>query len=212
MSAIEFLKQTWFLLARKGSQIEGLLKQLDNFDQDIIIGNTVSDRQENTIVNEGIGDQEFTAGISDNVLKTNENTVNVKTLERCFNERIDREMSDIVDTVEDRIQSAILTAIDSTVARKIEIAISSIKASSGRDATSVTANLERGEHIGITDPFENVSERNNTLHAVSTNDETRSNIPDEVIELSVPGTHFDRQPGTHHKHLHTWSSDYVFLI
>ena len=29
--------------------------------------------------------------------------MDVKTLERCFNERVDREMNIIVDTVEDRI-------------------------------------------------------------------------------------------------------------
>ena len=34
-----------------------LLSQLDDFDQGVIIGNTVSDRQENTIVNENTGDQ-----------------------------------------------------------------------------------------------------------------------------------------------------------
>ena len=107
-------------------------------------------------------------------------------------------MGNIVDTVEDRIQNATLTAIDSIIAPKIELAIRSMNASSRRDATSVTANSERGEHIGITAPFENVSERNNTLHVVSTNDETRNNIPGEVSELSVQGTHFDRQPHTHH--------------
>ena len=83
---------------------------------------------------------------------TNENTVNVKTLERCFNERIDREMSNIVDSGEDRIQNAILTAIDSVVAPKIELAIRAIRSvnsSSGRDTTSGAANSERGEHIGL---------------------------------------------------------------
>ena len=45
----------------------------------------------------------------------NESTVNVKTLERCFNQRIDREMSNIVDTVEDKIQNAILTAIGNII-------------------------------------------------------------------------------------------------
>ena len=30
------------------------------------------------------------------------------------------------------------------------------------------------------------------------NDETRNNIPDEVSELSLPETHFDRQSHTHH--------------
>ena len=46
--------------------------------------------------------------------------------------------------------------------------------------------------------FENVSKRNNTLHVFNTNDETQIDIPDEVSELSVPGTHYDRQPHTHH--------------
>ena len=82
-----------------------LLSRLDHFDQDIIIGNTASERQEKIIVNEGTNDRDFTVGTSSNTLATNENTVNVKTFERCFNERVDREMSNIVDTVEDRIQS-----------------------------------------------------------------------------------------------------------
>ena len=59
----------------------------------------------------------------------------------CFNEKIDRETSNVVATVEDRIQNAILTAIDSIVAPQIELAIRSINASSGRDVTSVTQNL-----------------------------------------------------------------------
>ena len=120
------------------------------------------------------------------------------TLERCFNERIDREMSNIVDTVEHRIQNAILTAIENIVAPKIELAIRSINASSGRDVTSVTANSERGERVGINASFENASENNNTLRVPNVNDETRLNIPDEVSELSVPETRFDRQPQTHH--------------
>ena len=63
-------------------------------------------------------------------------------------------MGNIVDTVEDRIRNAILTAFDSIVAPKIELAIRSINASSGRDATRVTANSEYREHVGISYPFE----------------------------------------------------------
>ena len=67
-----------------------------------------------------------------------------------------------------------------------------------RDATSVTANSDYGERIGYFAPFENVSEKNNNLHVLNTNDETRNIIPDEVSELLVPGTHFDWQPHTDH--------------
>ena len=92
---------------KKRQSSKRLLGQLDDFDQDMIIGNAASARQENIVVNEGTNDRDFTVGTSSNNTAINENVVNVKTLERCFNEKIDREMSNIVDTVEDRIQNAI---------------------------------------------------------------------------------------------------------
>ena len=55
-----------------------------------------------------------------------------------------------------------------------------------------TANSERGEHVGIINPFENASGNNNILLVSNVNDETQHNIPDELSELSVPETHFDR--------------------
>ena len=107
-------------------------------------------------------------------------------------------MSNIVDTVENKIQNTNLTAFDSITTRKIESAIESINAFFGRVATSVTASSERGEHIRITAPFENASKRNNSVHVLNTNDETRNKIPDQVSEWSVPDTLFNWQPHTHH--------------
>ena len=117
-------------------------------------------------------------------------------------------MSNIVDTVEDRIQNAILTAIDNIVTPKIELAIRSINASSGRDATSVSASSEGREHVGINASFENASGNDNTLGVSNVNDETRHDIPDEVSELSVPETRFNRQPHTHR----SWSSEWAKII
>ena len=184
---------------KKRQSSRRLLSQLDDFDQDMVIGNAVSERQENTVVNEGTNDRDFTAGTSSNNSVVNGNEMSVKTLERRFNERIDREMSNIIDTVEDRIQNAILTAIDNIVAPKIELAFRSKNASSGRDVTSVSAKSERREHVGINASFGNASGNNDTLGVSNANDETRHIIPDEVSELSVPETHFDRQPHTHHR-------------
>ena len=107
----------------------------------------------------------------------------------------------MANTVEDKIQNASLTAIDGIVAPKNEIAIRSINMSSGQDATSVTVNLERGEHVGINASFENASGNNNEPQVSKVNDETRNNIPDEVSESSVPEKRFDR--GTHTYHILT---------
>ena len=134
---------------KKRQSNKRLLSQLDDFDEDMIIGSAASERQENTVVNEGTNDRDFTVGNSNNSSVVNGNAMSVKTLERCFNEKIDREMGNIIDTVEDRIQNAILAAIDNIVAPKIEIAIRSINAPSGRDVTSVSANSERRDMKGF---------------------------------------------------------------
>ena len=175
-----------------------LLSQLDDFDQEMIIGSTASERQENVVVNESTNVQDFTVGTSNVSPVINKNAMNVKTLERCFIERIDRKMNNIIDTVEDRIQNAILAAIDSIVAPKIELAIRSLHASPGRDVTSVSANSECREHAGINASFENASENNNTIGVTNINDEARRNSQDGVSEFSVPGTQFDRQSHIHH--------------
>ena len=91
---------------------------MDDFDPNLITGHILSDRQEISTVNEGTGDQEFTVGNPGSNLALNENMVNVKNLERWFNERFDKEIGNSVDTAEDRIQNAILTAIDSITALK----------------------------------------------------------------------------------------------
>ena len=183
---------------KKRQSNKRLLSQSDDFDQDIVIGAAVRERQEKFVVNDSTKDQHFTAGTSSNSMVNNENTVNVKTLERFFNERIDKEMNNIVDTIEDRIHNAILTAIDNIIAPKIELAIRSVNASTGRDVTSVTAKSERRERVGINASFEIAYGDNDFLHVSNVNDETRHKIPDKVSELSVPETHFDRQAHTHH--------------
>ena len=91
--------------------------------------------------------------------------MNIQTLERCFSERVGRETGNIVGTVKDKIQNAILSAIDNIITPRIELVVKSMNASSRRDAPFVPLNSEREERIGNTDSFDNVSGRNNTLHA-----------------------------------------------
>ena len=58
----------------------------------------MSDRHDFATVNEGIVDQEFTVSNSDSILAVNETLVNVKTLVKCFKEKIDRELGNFVDS------------------------------------------------------------------------------------------------------------------
>ena len=106
-------------------------------------------------------------------------------------------MGNIGDTFEDRILNAILTAIDNIITPRIELADRPRKTLSGQNVASVMGNLERGEPVEITASFDTLSERNNIFHESGVNDETRRNAPDEVSDLSVSGTHFDRQSRTH---------------
>ena len=185
---------------KKRQSYRRLLSQLDDFDQDVFLGNAARESQANTVVNEGTIDRDFTVGTSSNNTVISENMVNVRNLERCFNERIDREMNNVVDTDEIRTQNAILTAIDDIVAPKIELAIRSINASSGQDVTIVATNSECREHAGANASFEDSSGNNNVQEVPNGNDETWNNILDELSELSVPETRFDRQTHKHHNH------------
>ena len=67
-----------------------LVSQLDEIDQDMVIGNAVSERRESIVVNEGTNDRDLTVGTSSNNSVVNGNAMKVKTLGSCFNERIDR--------------------------------------------------------------------------------------------------------------------------
>ena len=66
----------------------------------MVVGNAASEIQESILVNECTNDRDFTVGATSDNSAVNGNAMNVKTLERCFNERIDRDMSNIVDAVE----------------------------------------------------------------------------------------------------------------
>ena len=130
----------------------------------------MKNRHENTTVNEGISDQEFTVGNSDGGQTVNENVLKLKTLETSFNRKIYREMGKIFDTIEVRFQNVTLTARVSIIIPKIEkdLAVRSINASPGRDATSVMASSDyKGTHRDTTAHLENVSEKNNTLHMLN---------------------------------------------
>ena len=44
---------------------------------------------------------------------------------------------------------------------------------------------ERGQQVGMTACYQNVSDTNNTFHKLNVNDETRRYIPDEASEFPM---------------------------
>ena len=59
--------ETNMVFTRKKRQSnKKLLSRLDDFNRDMIIGNAVSERKENAVVNEGTNDRDFTVGTSSN--------------------------------------------------------------------------------------------------------------------------------------------------
>ena len=83
------------------------------------MGNAANNRQQNVVVNEGTTDHEFSVSNTGISLTTNEILVDMQAFERCFNEKIDRQTGNIVDTVEERIQKTILTPIDKIITPRI---------------------------------------------------------------------------------------------
>ena len=61
-----------------------LLSHLDDFDQDMVVDNAASERQENIVFNEGTNDLDFTVGASSNNIANIDSTVNVKNLGKVF--------------------------------------------------------------------------------------------------------------------------------
>ena len=78
---------------KKRQSSRTLFSQLDDSDQDRINTNAASEKQENVVVNKGTNDRDFTVSTSSNNTAVNESTVSVKTLEKCFNEGIDKDMN-----------------------------------------------------------------------------------------------------------------------
>ena len=71
----------------------------------------MSSERQNAEINNGLVDREFTVGDTNSAVATNENTINIQTLERSHTDRIARKIGNVVGTVEVRIQNAVLITI-----------------------------------------------------------------------------------------------------
>ena len=128
-------------------QNKRVLGELDDFDQVVVLGDVMSSERLNVVVNNGVADRKNTANNNDSSVVANDNTVHLQTLQRKLTDRVTKEITNIGETVEDRIPNAVLTTMDHIITRTIELADRSMNASYGLAVASVTANCERGEQV-----------------------------------------------------------------
>ena len=144
-----------------------------SIDQDSITSNSRSNERQKVDVNSGLTDPRYTLYDNDRIELTDENALDDQTLERSLSDMIRREIVNVVDTVEIKIQNAFLAAVFNIITPRIELAVMPMNASSGRDFAIVFANLERGEQLGIISSTENASDWNNIFHELNLTDETQ---------------------------------------
>ena len=114
-----------------------------------------------------------------------------------ISDRIIRELYNVVSTVEDRIQNAILVAVNNMVTPRNQLPVKSVNASSRQNTAIAVARSERGELAGILTFSAHGSSRSNTLHENILNDDTSGYNPDDLSEFSVQSAEFDREPPPH---------------
>ena len=120
---------------------------MDDYDQDGIISDAVSNEKQNVVVQSGPVDHEETANTISSKSVTNKNTVDAGTLEKRFTDRTDRKMGNLDGTVEGRIENTISTPIDIIINLRVELVITSMNESRSMDVTSPV--LRQTQTVGI---------------------------------------------------------------
>ena len=184
----------------KEQQNRKKLSHINNFDQEFSIVDAASGEGRNVEVDDRQIDREFTINTNNSMAVAIESTLDIQTLETSLIDRIAREVSCVVEKIENRSQNAVLTSMFSNIIPCNELVVISMNASSGRNVGSITANSERGEQVErITAFFESASSRNNRFQLINMTDETRGYAPGGLSDFPVSRTHYGWQSHTHHR-------------
>ena len=123
------------------------------------------------------------------------------TLEQNIVSKVRTEVDKVMTAIKTRIQEAVLTAMENFVFLRVELAMKSANASSGR---SVDGNVLEPDRRGFSGKFKSLqmttSSRIHSRTELNTIVETRGNITVEKGDLVVNEKNIDRQSHTHHTH------------
>ena len=121
------------------------------------------------------------------------------TLEENIVSKVRIEVDGVMTTLETRFQDAVLTAIENLVIPRVEMAMKSINASSGRNQDVNVMERDQRDFSGdIEDLRMTASSRINPYTDLNKIDKTRGNSALEVNDLVVNEKNIDRQTHTHH--------------
>ena len=123
-----------------------LLSLLGEFDTDLLIGQNNHEAQFESRVN--TMEEYITSTNVNDLAQADSPQVDLHTLERSIAGTVRSEVENVMSSVQTRVQDAILTATESLVIPRVEVAMRSVNASSG-DANSVVPDPEQKDVLGI---------------------------------------------------------------
>ena len=136
---------------------------------------------------------------ANNSIHVNSSQVDMHTRENNIVNKVRCEVDNLMTSVETRVQDAVLTAMENLVNPRVELAMKSVNASSGRGVSNVVMDPDRKAFSGIIENLQRTaSSRINSHTDLNRFDETRSNITKEGSDLSVIEKNMHRPTHTYH--------------
>ena len=125
--------------------------------------------------------------------------VDEHTLEENIVSKVRSELDNLMKLVETRVRDAVFTAIENSVIPRVQLAMKSANASSGRSVDGNVLEPDQGDFSGNIEGLQmTASTRINSQTDLNWIDETRGNITAEEGDLLVNEKNIDRQIYTHH--------------
>ena len=182
---------------KKKQQNNKLFSQLSEGDTDFVIGQSNHDVQ-----NENVDDVAHRGTSPDNanhLTQVNYPRVDMNTVEENFVSKVRSEVDNVMTIVETRVKNAALTAMENLVIPRVELAMKSTNASSGRSVDGNVLDPGQRDFSGNVEGLQmTTSSRIHSHTDLNKIDETPGNITVEEGDLVVNEKNIDRQSHTHH--------------
>ena len=134
--------------------------------------------------------------------------VDEHTLEKNIVSKLQSGMKSVITTLKIRLKDAVLTAIESLIIPRVELAMKLVNASYGYGVDSVVLEPDQRDFSGNMEGFQmTASSRINSHTDIDRIDETRGNITVKRGrgDLLVKEGNIDRQTHNHHRSTKVWS-------